>query len=42
VIARNFDRTPREMRDAILAELSDHSGGRPQCDDVTLIAARIR
>jgi serine phosphatase RsbU (regulator of sigma subunit) len=41
VIARNFDRTSEEMRDAILAELGDHSRGLPQSDDVTLVAAHV-
>jgi sigma-B regulation protein RsbU (phosphoserine phosphatase) len=41
VIAQNSERTAEEMRDAILAELSVHCRGRPQSDDVTLIAARV-
>jgi sigma-B regulation protein RsbU (phosphoserine phosphatase) len=41
VIARNFDRTAQEMRDSIVAELSRHSNGLVQSDDVTLIAAHV-
>jgi sigma-B regulation protein RsbU (phosphoserine phosphatase) len=41
VITQNCERTAEEMRDAILAELSGHSRGRAQSDDVTLIAARV-
>ena len=41
VMARNFDRTVEEMRDSILAELSRHSLGLVQSDDVTLIVAHV-
>jgi sigma-B regulation protein RsbU (phosphoserine phosphatase) len=41
VIARNLAGTAAEMRDAILAELSGHSRGISQSDDVTLIAAHV-
>ncbi len=41
VITQNCERTAEEMRNAILAELSGHSRGRVQSDDVTLIAARV-
>ena len=41
VILRNRQRTAEEMRDAILAEVSLHCGGRPQSDDITLIAAHV-
>jgi phosphoserine phosphatase RsbU/P len=41
VITQNCERTAEEMRNAILAELSVHSRGRVQADDVTLIAARV-
>jgi serine phosphatase RsbU (regulator of sigma subunit) len=41
IVAENLERTAAEMRDAILAELSDYSRGLPQSDDVTLIAAHV-
>jgi sigma-B regulation protein RsbU (phosphoserine phosphatase) len=41
VIARNLAGTAAKMRDAILAELSRHSNGLVQSDDVTLIAAHV-
>lgn len=41
VMQRNPDIAAVQMRDAILAELADHTRGVVQADDVTLIAAHV-
>ena len=38
---RNGRGTAAEMCDAVLAEVRSHSSGRPQWDDMTLMAARV-
>lgn len=41
VVARNAEGTAKEMSDAILTELRQHSRGMQQSDDITLITARV-
>lgn len=40
IVVRNHQRGAAEMCDAILAEITSHSCGRPSDDDLTLIVAR--
>lgn len=41
IVLRNPRRTAVQMRDAMFAEVSAHGSGRPQSDDLTLIAAHV-
>jgi len=41
-VARVVDGTAREVRDAILGDLSNFKGDAEQVDDITVVVARIK